>query len=396
MAKRTTRKNKNTLTGSAIRAAYDASAAERIGRHLTPIAPPRDRIRDLRCRIKYLNWKLKHVGRQATHHRPSRPRFRMLRMLYGLARRWMPDEKIAERLGLTGDAFAAIKNDDPAVTETIRAARVAAEQRLMSILETRAAEGNVTAVRQLLAQFDAVQERKGTDLRRLTVRDLCRLTGQTAHQVDYWYRKHAMPKNPIDGTVDLGAFFAWYEKFIVDQHSFDPNRVRQIELEPFLGVTRQTVAQWTAAGLPRNADGTYSLAAVFKWRTDQLASRTEKNAEPVNPLTAEKVRKLQREHDVAMRNLLDRGEVMSGQAARLRAVVNFMDRKAGEAGTALEGATADAITVYVEKLFDAIRDVLKQVPDELQLPEDAAAAFGDCLRILADRDGSTDFTDDTD
>lgn len=299
----------------------------------------------------------------------------------------MPAATAAEQLGFeTEEAFVTWLESDAEAGSIWRAGRIAfaveARRKLAELMD----KGNAAAIRQVLAEFD---DRLGgaADLSAVPAGSLEKMLGENPQWIKNRVRHDGCPRN-VDGTVDLAAFLPWYRRHVEKKETFDPNRVRMVDLEPFLGVSRQTLNKWTADGMPRNIDGTFSLAAVFTWRLEQVGHQTQKQTDPVNPLTAEKVRKLQREHDVAMHNLLDRGEVMSGIAARLRSVVNFMDRKIGEAGTALEGQTADAVTVYVEKLFGEIRTVLKQVPEELKLPDDAAAAFGDCLRILSERDGS--------
>ena len=49
--------------------------------------------------------------------------------------------------------------------------------------------------------------------------------------------------------------------------SLSPERrsLSQKELIVLLGVSRQSVAVWTRAGMPRGRDGTYSLPDVLRW-----------------------------------------------------------------------------------------------------------------------------------
>lgn len=294
----------------------------------------------------------------------QRPRFRMLRNIYKLSRQNLTDAKIAERLGMEPAAFETLKKTDADAMAAYRQARIDAETELMEILWDRARDGNSAIARQLLAAFDAAQEKKGLDPKRVPIRTFCRQMGRTPDQVDYWYRKHAMPKN-IDGTVDLAEFVRWFEQYTIRQHSFDPNHVKQIDLEPYLGVTRQTVAAWTAAGMPKNADGTYSLAQVFNWRIDQLGSGPAKAGEAVNPLTQIKAEKLQLEVDAARGKLVDRVSVETGLIARAQTLAAFIDRKGPELPTLLANLTAEKIKGVLDEFFEALRAAAAVVPDDI-------------------------------
>jgi len=52
--------------------------------------------------------------------------------------------------------------------------------------------------------------------------------------------------------------------------------LNQRELIVLLGVSRQSVALWSRTGLPRHADGTYSVASVLRWLRAYYAASAEK------------------------------------------------------------------------------------------------------------------------
>lgn len=45
----------------------------------------------------------------------------------------------------------------------------------------------------------------------------------------------------------------------------DFSRLRQVEIADLAGVTARHVRRWTAAGMPRRADGRYDASAVVAW-----------------------------------------------------------------------------------------------------------------------------------
>jgi len=47
--------------------------------------------------------------------------------------------------------------------------------------------------------------------------------------------------------------------------TFDADRLTQQQLAAVFGVTPRTVRDWTAAGMPRNADGSYQARACIDW-----------------------------------------------------------------------------------------------------------------------------------
>jgi len=56
-----------------------------------------------------------------------------------------------------------------------------------------------------------------------------------------------------------------------------PDRLTQLQLAELLNVTRQTIAKWGEAGLPRReSDNLYELRAVFTWLRGYYQSRAAK------------------------------------------------------------------------------------------------------------------------
>lgn len=269
----------------------------------------------------------------------------------------------AERLGMTAAAFEKLLAKDTAAGAVWRNAKTDALVRAGKILWKLADDGNTAAARQIL---ENLRETVGGGLAAtaMTVRAAAELVGEKTARLDYWYRKHGMPKN-VDGTIDLRAFLAWWQRYLVGQHTFDPHRVKLVELEPFLGVARQTINEWLKDGLPRNADKTFGLPAVFAWRIKQLGLRPAERPTQVNELAMTKAEKLRLELDVARGKLVARGKVEMGLAARAAVIVAVLDRMAAELPTLLAHLTAENIKPELDKFFDTLRTAAATVPEDI-------------------------------
>jgi phage terminase Nu1 subunit (DNA packaging protein) len=55
--------------------------------------------------------------------------------------------------------------------------------------------------------------------------------------------------------------------------SLDFSSVPQAAAADIHGVSPRTLRRWTAAGCPRNSDGTYCTAATIVWRVEQFHDR---------------------------------------------------------------------------------------------------------------------------
>jgi hypothetical protein len=81
------------------------------------------------------------------------------------------------------------------------------------------------------------------------------------------------------------------------------NSLIQNELAQLFGVSQRTIRDWGAAGLPRNADGTYPGPLCVQWRIDRQRPDDELDLE------AERARLAHEQaNKTAMENAISRGE----------------------------------------------------------------------------------------
>lgn len=99
----------------------------------------------------------------------------------------------------------------------------------------------------------------------VTENDLAYLCGIGPAKVRAWLRQ-GCPQNG-DDNFNLRAALRWREGRHRAELSAKLLRgcASQKELVAMLGVSRQSVSVWTRGGLPRRADGTFSLAVVNCW-----------------------------------------------------------------------------------------------------------------------------------
>ena len=277
----------------------------------------------------------------------------------------------ADRLGMTPAAFSKMLSTDAEAGRIWRHAKTDALIRAGNILWTMANNGNTAAARQILESLLSTLG-GASDIEALSVKAIADLVGETKNKIDYWYRKHGLPKN-LDGTISLKPFLEWYRNWLIKQHTFDPNRVKLVDLEPLLGVSRQAINEWLKDGLPRNSDKTFSLPAVYAWRLEQIGKRAAHAQQPVNQLAARKARKLQIEIEKAERNLLERSAVEVGWLYYASAFAAIMDRKEAELPALLADCRSEeAIAQVLHTHMDQIRQVALCMPEELAelLPEE--------------------------
>jgi len=98
------------------------------------------------------------------------------------------------------------------------------------------------------------------------VNELGRLFSRPAATIRFWSTKKGLPQRP-DGNYDLKSSIFWLEKYYrtsaKPQVKFES--LEQQQIAELLGVTRQTIAAWTRAGMPRNSNSTYDLKRVCRW-----------------------------------------------------------------------------------------------------------------------------------
>lgn len=127
-------------------------------------------------------------------------------------------------------------------------------------------------------------------------------------------------------------------------------KIAGIELGHALGVSRQTVTNWTESGCPRNADKSYSIPDVFKWR---MAKFEEQAATPAT-LKEEKLKKeieflqtrINEKNDTTMDRALAE-QIMVSRASSLRV---FMEKTFMTNSVHLAGKTVDEVRTITYQL----------------------------------------------
>lgn len=195
-------------------------------------------------------------------------------------------------------------------------------------------------------------------------RAVAELLGEKPARMDYWVNRLGAPRN-YDKTIHLKQFLAWWREWLIEQYRFDPFRVKLVDLGPFLGVSRQTINEWLKDGLPRNADKTFSLPAVFDWRVKQLGGKPADKTAAANPLHEIKAEKYRMEIEAARGRLVDRAAVEMGLAARAGVLVNLIDRKGSELPQLLANLTAENIKPVLDEFFGALRQAAATVPEDI-------------------------------
>ena len=98
------------------------------------------------------------------------------------------------------------------------------------------------------------------------INELGRLFSRSAGTIRFWTKKKDLPQLP-SGCYNLKSSIFWLEKYY--RASAQPKvkfeSLEQQQIAELLGVTRQTIAAWTRAGLPRNSNSTYDLKRVCRW-----------------------------------------------------------------------------------------------------------------------------------
>ncbi|MBA7621569.1 hypothetical protein ES703_28933 [subsurface metagenome] len=165
----------------------------------------------------------------------------------------------------------------------------------------------------------------------------------------------------------------------------DLARVRQVDLVGLLGVPKSTFQHWTnEQGMPRNRDGTYSLANVIQWHVRFIERKLK---EGIKILPADKLRDLRTEEkrlnlDERKHQLLDRGETIAGFVGRWKDIVYAFEYKKRELAGLVHGQTIDNIEDILGRFFDDVRrSWIGEKPEFLHLPEEAGKKLDECLEL---------------
>ena len=177
----------------------------------------------------------------------------------------------------------------------------------------------------------------------------------------------------------------------------DLGRVELADVSLVCGVSRQTVHSWVSRfGAPQNADGTYSLPAMWLWYEGFISQKiaggkVKVSGEVSDPLRYQRAKKLSMEVDELAGRLLERDEVVVGILARHQQFLNAVNGKAEEMALSLAGQPADVVVRALTEFFDGIKGELCYVPDELRLDDGAKVLMLNLMKAI----GATEGTEDT-
>jgi phage terminase Nu1 subunit (DNA packaging protein) len=158
----------------------------------------------------------------------------------------------------------------------------------------------------------------------------------------------------------------------------DLKKLMQKQVADLFDVTRVTVKDWTdRQGMPRNADGTYDLAAVVRWWKVFINRRAGAGVP-----AADKMRDLKTEAiklDLLERKgqLLDRGEVIAGLVARFQNMVGAFQYKRRELANMVHNQTIENIEDILSRFFEDLQRQQLEVPEVLRLSPEGNAKLGD-------------------
>jgi len=82
----------------------------------------------------------------------------------------------------------------------------------------------------------------------------------------------------------------------------DFSRLRAVDIASLCGVDARTVTRWVGQGVPRNDDGSFDAASVFKWRINRAEARGE--ADQRQRLARAQADRIERENQLAAGDLL--------------------------------------------------------------------------------------------
>ena len=259
-------------------------------------------------------------------------RGQFLRNVRNLASVPVSMDEASRRLSLNGaEELQGILETDTEAGDTWRQTRQEAFIQIKLALVKTAREGNQAAIRAVENFLRAEMDYKaGGGPRRLRVAEIANLTGRSRHGVYDWVEKNNLPLGP-DKTIELKDFIRWFETFTAEN----------------------------AAG---KNEGT-------------------KEDSRLHVLKAERIELELKRH---RRELLARDEVMAGILARHQLLVNTVRQKAPQIGSLCQGQKPErVIKIITDSLADICRE-LCEIPAQLHLPEQAAKAYRDVLKMVND------------
>ena len=175
----------------------------------------------------------------------------------------------------------------------------------------------------------------------------------------------------------------------------DFHRVTVEQLTAIVGRSRQTIYNWSNhGGLRANADGSYDLAELWRWREEDLARQAagRKVSGTTDPLRAARAEQVELAVAAKRGELLARDEVIAGFVARAQGFLlatgphQIADLAQRIAAPDAGGSGRDARVSYVSGLIGQwigqIRAGQCSVPEMLRLPADKAAELQEFIESL--------------
>jgi len=276
---------------------------------------------------------LAHLIQQDDKLADAWQRGRFLRNVRNLASVPVTMDEAARRLALNdADELRTLLEHDAEARDTWRQTRQEAFIRIKVVLTRTALEGNQAAIRMVENFLHAEMDYKiGGGPRRLRIADIADLVGRSRHLVYNWMQKNNLPLGP-DKTIDLKDFMRWFETFTAEK----------------------------------------------------AATRNGGKKDQSSRLHQVKVEQIEIELKRCRHELLARDEVMAGILARHQVLINSVRQKAPQiAQLCQEQKPERIIKIITDSLADICRE-LCQVPAELHLPERAAKAYREVLKMLTD------------
>jgi hypothetical protein len=219
--------------------------------------------------------------------------------------------------------------------------------------------------------------------RDLEVRDIWE-RGRVALRIEV---QRGLLKNAAAGKADA---LAAIEKILHGRFgggdAVDFTRLSPTQMETATGIRRQVFRRWHIDNqLPRNADGTFSLPQFVAWLKKWTLAKASAGGSPasLNPLQAEKARKVKVEADLLEDRVLPRETVVRMLRERAARSVQVLSRgRAKDWSHAHEGKTAAQLEPMYLDAFQSVWAVLAALPPEVPLPPAAKAKFEEAFAEL--------------
>lgn len=171
----------------------------------------------------------------------------------------------------------------------------------------------------------------------------------------------------------------------------DAGHLTPTELESATGIKRAQWDRWTKeGGCPRNADGSYALAAVIdwlrRWERDKVTG-SEKGIKQNGESALERLRRAQT--DELLGRLLDRPEIIRRFRERAaQAILVFSEARADQWSHEHEGKTSAQLKALYTAAFRRVREIYAEFPPEVPMPAEAKAKIEEGIQMLLATEGT--------